>query len=51
MSQKRNAYRVVVGKPAGSRPRGRPRRGRENNLKMDVKKQDEGRRADRSGDG
>ena len=36
MRQKRNAYRVVVGKPAGSKPRGRLRRRRENNITMDL---------------
>jgi hypothetical protein len=38
MRQKRNAYRVVVGKPAGSRPHARLRRRQENNFKMDLKK-------------
>jgi hypothetical protein len=29
-------YRVLVGKPAGKRPLGRPRRRWENNIKMDL---------------
>jgi hypothetical protein len=34
---KRNAYRILVGKPEGMRPLGRPRRRREDNIKMDVR--------------
>ena len=30
------AYRVLVGKPEGKRPLGRPRRKKENNIKMDL---------------
>ena len=33
----RNAYRVLVGKPEGKRPLGRPRRRWENNIKMDLR--------------
>jgi hypothetical protein len=29
-------YRVLVGKPEGKRPLGRPRRGWEDNMKMDI---------------
>jgi len=29
-------YRVLVGKPEGKRPLGRPRRRREGNIKMDL---------------
>ena len=29
-------YRVLVGKPEGKRPVGRPRRGWEDNIKMDL---------------
>ena len=29
-------YRVLVKKPEGKRPRGRPRRGWEDNIKMDL---------------
>jgi hypothetical protein len=31
----RNAYRILVGKPEGKRPLGRPRRGWVDNIKMD----------------
>ena len=37
MEQSRNAYRVLVGKPEGKRPSGRPRRRWEDNFKMDLK--------------
>jgi hypothetical protein len=30
------AYRVLVGKPEGKRPLGRPRNGWEDNIKMDL---------------
>jgi len=36
MGEKRGTYRVLVGKPEGKRPLGRPRRRRENNIKMDL---------------
>jgi hypothetical protein len=32
--EKRNAYRILVGKPEGKRPLGRPRRRWEDNFKM-----------------
>jgi hypothetical protein len=32
--QKRNAYRILVGKPEGKRPLGRPRRKRLDNVKI-----------------
>ena len=32
----RGVYRVLVGKPEGKRPLGRPRRRREDNIKMDL---------------
>jgi hypothetical protein len=35
MGEKRNAYRIFVGKSEGMRPLGRPRRRWENNIKMD----------------
>jgi hypothetical protein len=37
MGEKRNAYRILVGKPEGKRQLGRPRRGWEDNIKMDLK--------------
>jgi hypothetical protein len=36
-SQKRNAYRILVGKPEGKRPLGRPRRWWEENIKIDLR--------------
>ena len=38
MEQSRNAYRVLVGKPEGKRPLGRPRRRWDDNIKMDLRK-------------
>jgi hypothetical protein len=35
--EKRNAYRIFVGKPEGKRPLGRPRRRWEDNIKMDLR--------------
>ena len=37
MEQSRCAYRVLVGKPEGKRPLGRPRRRWEGNIKMDLR--------------
>jgi hypothetical protein len=34
--EKRNAYRLLVGKPEGKRPLGRPRRRSVNNIRMDL---------------
>jgi hypothetical protein len=36
MREKRNAYRLLVGKPEGKRPLERPRRGWVNNIRMDL---------------
>jgi hypothetical protein len=36
--EKRNAYRILVGKPEGKRPLGRPRRRWLDNIKMDLRK-------------
>jgi hypothetical protein len=38
MGEKRNAYRIVVGKPEGKTPLGRPRCRRVDNIKMDLKR-------------
>jgi hypothetical protein len=35
--EKRNAYRILVGKPEGKRPLGRTRRRWEDNIKMDLR--------------
>jgi hypothetical protein len=37
MGDERGVHRVLVGKPEGKKPLGRPRRRWENNIKMDVK--------------
>jgi hypothetical protein len=37
MGKGRGAYRVLVGRPEGKRPLGRPRRGREDNIKLDLR--------------
>ena len=36
MGEGRGVYRVLVGKPVGKRPLGRPRRRSEDNIKMDL---------------
>jgi hypothetical protein len=36
MGEKRNVYRLLVGKPEGKRPLGRPRCRRIDNIKMDL---------------
>ena len=37
MEQSRNKYRVLVGKPEGKKPLGRPRRRWEDNIRMDLR--------------
>jgi hypothetical protein len=36
MGETRNAYRILVGKPEGKRPLGRPRRRWVENIKIDL---------------
>jgi len=36
MGERRDVYRVLVGKPEGKRPLGRPRRRWEDNIRMDL---------------
>ena len=36
MGKRRGVYRVLVGRPGGRRPLGRPRRRWEDNIKMDL---------------
>jgi hypothetical protein len=36
MGEMRNMYKILVGKPKGKRPLRRPRRGCENNIKIDL---------------
>jgi hypothetical protein len=36
MGEKRNAFRLLVGKPEGKRPEGRPRRRWVDNIRMDL---------------
>jgi len=38
MGNRRGVYRVLVGKPEGKTPFGRPRRRWEDNIKMDLQK-------------
>jgi hypothetical protein len=37
MGAKRNAYRIMMGKPEGKRPLGRPRCRWVNNIRMDLR--------------
>jgi hypothetical protein len=40
MGENRNAYRILVGKPEGKRPIGRPRHRRVNSFKMDLRERE-----------
>jgi hypothetical protein len=46
MGERRGAYRVLVGKPEGRRPLGRPRRRWEDNIKMNLREVGWGHRLD-----
>jgi hypothetical protein len=37
MGEKRTAYKVLIGKHEGTRPHGRPIRGCEDNIKIDMR--------------
>jgi hypothetical protein len=37
MGEERKVYKVLVGKPEGKRPLGRPRPGLENGIRMDLR--------------
>jgi hypothetical protein len=39
MGEERGAYRVLVGKPEGRRPLGRPRRRWQDNMRMDLREE------------
>jgi hypothetical protein len=42
MGEERNVYKVLIGKPEGKRPLGRPRRKREDGIRMDLREIDWG---------
>jgi hypothetical protein len=37
MGEKRNAYRILVGKPEGKKPLGKPKRRWEDNIKINLR--------------
>ena len=49
MGERRGVYRVLVGKPEGKRPLGRPRRRWEDNIKMNFQEVRWGHGLDRAG--
>jgi hypothetical protein len=49
--ERKAAYRVLMGKPEGRRPLGRPRRRWEDNIKTDLREVELGDRLDRCGSG
>jgi hypothetical protein len=51
MGEKRNAYRILMWKPEGRRPLGRPRRRWVDNIKMDLREIGGWCGLDRSGSG
>jgi hypothetical protein len=51
MGERRGAYRALVEKPEERRPLGRPRRRREDNIKMDLREVGWGQGLDQSGSG
>jgi len=52
MGERRGVYRVLVGQPEGTRPLGRPRLRREDNIKMDLQEvRCAGYGLDRAGEG
>ena len=51
MGENRGIYRILVGKPDGRKPLGKPRRRWEDNIKMDLIEVGWGHGLDRSGSG
>jgi hypothetical protein len=51
IGEERQVYRVLVGKPEGKRPLGRPRRRWKDGIRMDLREVDWGCRMDLFGSG